>query len=258
MAFADFTKHPARYVKVRGLLLWHLLFSLPGLRRKTRENTGWKELFESLNSFHDDFFRCLQVPDEIVAAMEIIERHAPRRILEIGTARGGTLFLFSRAAAPDAFLVSLDLAHGKYGGGYSAWKTHIFRRLLRDGQRAEFVRGDSHEAASLDEVCQHFKGEKLDLLFIDGDHTYAGVKQDYELYSPLVREGGLIILHDIAKHPPQLQCEVDRFWNEVKGCFQSQEVIADRQQGWAGIGILNYSQAGLKSTAATQRLGQSG
>jgi predicted O-methyltransferase YrrM len=196
-------------------------------------------LFESLNSFHDHFFRCAQVPEEIVAAMEIVERQAPRRILEIGTARGGTLFLFSRAAAPDALLVSLDLPQGKYGGGYSAWKTRVFRRLLRTGQRAGFVRADSHERASLDRIRQYFKGEKLDLLFIDGDHTHEGVKQDYELYSPLVRDGGLIVFHDIAKHRPELECHVDRFWDEVKGGFQSQEIIADRQQGWAGIGILN-------------------
>ena len=171
--------------------------------------------------------------------MEIVERQAPRRILEIGTARGGTLFLFSRAAAPDALLVSLDLPQGKYGGGYSAWKTRVFRRLLRTGQRAGFVRADSHERASLDRIRQYFKGEKLDLLFIDGDHTHEGVKQDYELYSPLVRDGGLIVFHDIAKHRPELECHVDRFWDEVKGGFQSQEIIADRQQGWAGIGILN-------------------
>ena len=32
----------------------------------------------------------------------------------------------------------------------------------------------------------------LDLLFIDGDHSYEGVRQDYKMYSKLVRDGGLI------------------------------------------------------------------
>ena len=41
------------------------------------------------------------------------------------------------------------------------------------------------------------RGEPLDLLFIDGDHSYDGVRADFELYGRLVRPGGLIALHDV-------------------------------------------------------------
>ncbi len=37
---------------------------------------------------------------------------------------------------------------------------------------------------------------KIDVLFIDGDHSYEGVKQDFELYSNIVNPKGIIILHD--------------------------------------------------------------
>lgn len=37
---------------------------------------------------------------------------------------------------------------------------------------------------------------KIDFLFIDGDHTYEGVKKDFDLYSKLLSENGLIIIHD--------------------------------------------------------------
>ena len=37
---------------------------------------------------------------------------------------------------------------------------------------------------------------KIDVLFIDGDHTYGGVKKDFELYSNLLSENGIIIIHD--------------------------------------------------------------
>lgn len=36
----------------------------------------------------------------------------------------------------------------------------------------------------------------LDLVFIDGDHSYEGVKSDWLLYEPLVRAGGLVLFHD--------------------------------------------------------------
>lgn len=40
-------------------------------------------------------------------------------------------------------------------------------------------------------------GGGVDLLFIDGDHTYASVLTDWLLYSPLVRPGGLLAFHDV-------------------------------------------------------------
>ncbi len=36
---------------------------------------------------------------------------------------------------------------------------------------------------------------KIDVLFIDGDHTYEGVKKDFELYSNLLSENGIIVIH---------------------------------------------------------------
>jgi predicted O-methyltransferase YrrM len=75
-------------------------------------------------------------------------------------------------------------------------------------------------------------------LFIDGDHSYEGVKKDFEMYSPLVAEGGLIAFHDIAVHTKFTGCEVDRLWNEIKPAFRHREIIADLKQGWAGIGVV--------------------
>jgi len=37
---------------------------------------------------------------------------------------------------------------------------------------------------------------KIDLLFIDGDHSYEGVKKDFDLYSKLLKPNGLILIHD--------------------------------------------------------------
>jgi len=43
--------------------------------------------------------------------------------------------------------------------------------------------------------------EFLDVLFIDGDHSYQGVVSDLENYVPLVKPGGLILLHDVQPCP---------------------------------------------------------
>jgi predicted O-methyltransferase YrrM len=76
------------------------------------------------------------------------------------------------------------------------------------------------------------------LLFIDGDHSYEGVRRDWELYSPLVRPGGLIALHDIVEGPEWAVGEVPRFWREVRDTLDDVvELVESRDQGGYGIGV---------------------
>jgi len=57
-----------------------------------------------------------------------------------------------------------------------------------------FLRGDSQDGSTL-------FPEPLDVLYIDGDHTYEGVKRDYEVHRPRVKPGGVIFFHDPAIWP---------------------------------------------------------
>ncbi|MGH9467964.1 MAG: class I SAM-dependent methyltransferase, partial [Terriglobales bacterium] len=168
---------------------------------------------------------------------ELVAELRPRRVLEIGTCKGGTLCVLCRLAAPDATIVSLDLPGGAYGGGYDAKRALVFRAFPRRGQRLHLVRGDSHLPQIRERVARALGGEPLDLVFIDGDHSYAGVKADYEMYSPMVRAGGVVAFHDIVEHPPEYGVGVGRFWREIRGPG-AVEIIADPGQGWAGIGVL--------------------
>lgn len=68
-------------------------------------------------------------------------------------------------------------------------------------------------------------------------HIHGG--KDFEMYCPLVRRGGMVVFHDIVKHPPKTGCEVDRLWNEIKHSYPHIEIVRDWSQGWAGIGIVS-------------------
>src|SRR5687768_2410256 len=76
-----------------------------------------------------------QVRSEIVALGSIVRKRQPRTIVEIGTARGGTLFIWCALAHPEATLVSIDLPGGIHGGGYPFWKTLVYKRFARPGQK---------------------------------------------------------------------------------------------------------------------------
>ncbi len=66
----------------------------------------------------------------------------------------------------------------------SFYRTHFYPRFIKETSENAFynffVRQDI----------------KIDLLFIDGDHSYEGVKKDFELYSTILSDNGIIIIHD--------------------------------------------------------------
>ena len=71
-------------------------------------------------------------------------------------------------------------------------------------------------------------------MFIDGDHTYEGVKKDFKMYKTLVRKNGLIAFHDINSET----MGVFHFWREIKKRYKYEEIVRDRDFKEEGIGIL--------------------
>lgn len=80
------------------------------------------------------------------------------------------------------------------------------------------ILGDSHDPKIIQEVKDRLGGRMIDLLFLDGDHSYSGVKRDYEIYMPLTKH--VIAIHDIwntyvnplPEFPP---VETHKFWDEL-------------------------------------------
>jgi predicted O-methyltransferase YrrM len=175
-----------------------------------------------------------QNQQELTSLLTILRCSLPSRILEIGTASGGTLFAFTRVASSDAHLLSVDLPGGPGGNGYPDWKIPLFERFALPCQRIDLIRDDSHDPTVFRRVVALLRGRCLDFLFIDGDHSYSGVKRDFEMYSPLVRPGGLIAFHDIM-----FIDDVHAFWNEVKVAHRSEELLAADGRRY-GIGVIYW------------------
>jgi len=194
-----------------------------------------KELLTECFSFADAFLKPIQVPEELACLLEDVINLKPRTVLEIGTFRGGTLYLWTRLAQPQAKIVSVDLPGGKFGGGYSRLKTPLFRRFARDRQTLHLLRANSHDEATLETVRRLFGDSEIDFLFIDGDHTYEGVKRDWEMYSTLVRKGGMIAFHDVAGNYGETQ--VKRYWDCIKNGYAHREYLAHSESLY-GIGVL--------------------
>lgn len=193
--------------------------------------------------------KLLQVPEEFCSFLELIEAHADSSkgptVLEIGTRFGSNLVCLAELfkelgtkTSPRLVAVDLNIVPAS-----SACKNLP--------AQCTFIQGDSQKeetANKVRSVLRTFNVEGFDLVFIDGDHWYAGVTRDFELYAPLVAPGGLLAFHDIRPSPsyPYNAGDVYLFWAElvqkcqdptfgfdVKAAF-----VHDPNQEGAGIGVL--------------------
>jgi predicted O-methyltransferase YrrM len=194
-----------------------------------------EEMLAETAKYCDGFLYPFQVAEEFVPLLEEVRRLNPQTVLEIGTHRGGTLYLWARLARPDAILVSIDLPGGKFGGGYSPFRAPIYRRFAQERQKLHLMRANSHSESTLEETNRLLSGRPIDLLFIDGDHTHQGVKRDWEMYSPLVRSGGLVVFHDVAGNYGETQ--VKAFWDTIKASYAHKEYMTHPERLY-GIGVL--------------------
>jgi predicted O-methyltransferase YrrM len=180
----------------------------------------------------------VQRKSEIYALAEEVRSRNPKIIVEIGTYRGGTFFIWVRSNPNLELIISIDLPDGAFGGGYDVRRQRLYRQFLNDRIecKAEFLRTNSHDPKTFSKVSEILMGRDIDFLFIDGDHSYEGVKQDFDLYSPLVREGGLVAFHDIVTKVDAH--EVYRFWDEIKNQYRYKEFI-ENPDGKMGIGMID-------------------
>jgi cephalosporin hydroxylase len=149
----------------------------------------------------------------------------PRVILEIGVDQGHS-FHHWEETWPTATLIGVDIGGGPWSSG---------GRPLSDSR---VICADSHDPATLRQVKDRLAGQKVDFLFIDGDHSFDGVAQDYWTYRSLVHRGGTIALHDICPHEPQTGVYVHDFWQRLKPGQPDAVEIIHPPTTWGGIGVI--------------------
>jgi len=218
--------------QLRAGLFWLNPRRRRGALREIHSCTTIDDYFD----FATKHFGHLQLKKEIVDFLYFAAEYAPVRICEVGLSVGGTNVMLTHALSSVRLVIGVDL------------------RVLNRSQLRYFadpscsqvlIDGPSCSERTLGTIEHSLGSEKLDLLFIDADHSYAGVKQDFLSYRHFVRDGGIIAFHDIVPDHRSFSaaagCDVYLFWRKLKPFYQvTQEFVADYEQDGRGIGALLY------------------
>ena len=129
------------------------------------------------------------------AERECLQRHATgkRRLVEIGVWHGVNTASLRRVMAPDGILFAVDpFPAGRLGLN---WQWPIAKgevKRVKNG-RVCWLRTTGRDAARSPLARE---SGLMDFVFIDGDHSYDGLREDWEGWKPLTAPGGIIALHD--------------------------------------------------------------
>jgi predicted O-methyltransferase YrrM len=170
----------------------------------------------------------LQKPIELMEYLRFVRARHVERVLEIGALWGGMVFAHAAVASSSAHLIAID----KFPRESADAMTARLRALVRPSQRVTCLWQDSHDPATVSAVHDALDG-RLDLLFLDGDHSADGVARDFALYEPLVRSGGLIAIHDIDARTND---DIPAFWRETRDRYEHIEIV-DRRHAPQGLGV---------------------
>ncbi len=181
-----------------------------------------------------------QHADEVGPFAEYLAARRPHHVIEIGGLHGGTAVLWS--ALCTGKVISIDLPNGRFGGAdhHYNWKGCEERNARLSERLPRFVGilGNSHDENMPERVGAELLQDpgRVDMLFIDGDHTFAGVAEDQKMYTHLVSPGGIIVFHDIndTQFHRDAGCRVDQLWSLIQGNKREFNIHAQ----WGGIGVV--------------------
>lgn len=188
--------------------LWHMLAAQNVGRADFQPNNGLS-----------------QRKNEIIELWQLFARQAPRVVLEVGTAQGGTFASWCMLARSDATLISIDRCQddclprpgepvNPEVGNHMTGLRGVFA-LARGSQTIHAINGWTYNQSTKEALWQALAGRKVDFLFHDASHQSDMFAEDFKWMWPLIAEGGVFASHDVPPSSDPKCNKVDE-WRRIK------------------------------------------
>jgi hypothetical protein len=164
----------------------------------------------------------------------LVEEIKPETIVELGTHYGVSFFSFCEAAAtfsPDTFVYAIDTWEGDPHASF--YTDEVFSKV-ESHWKNKHMRQSSLIRSTFDDAVNYFKNTSVDILHIDGLHTYEAVKHDFNTWLPKMKNNSLILFHDINVR--ERGFGVWQLWQELKQTHKTLEVLNGHGLGLVILG----------------------
>ena len=173
----------------------------------------------------------------------VIKEVMPKVFVELGTYTGNSYFSFCQAVTENGLSTkcyAVDTWQGDEHSGH--YNDDIFNQVNAYHQ-AHYAGFSNLLRMTFDEAADYFSDASIDLLHIDGLHTYEAVAHDFKTWLPKLAPGAIVMLHDTNVH--ERNFGVWKLWEELQASYPNHlEFIHSH-----GLGVLQ-----IKDTSNTNNL----
>ena len=138
----------------------------------------------------------------------------PKTLVELGTHGGGSYFSFCQSVIDnklDTKTYAIDTWMGEKQAGF--YSESLFKKVM-DFNIEHFDNFSTLMKMTFDEALNEFDDNSVDLLHIDGFHSYEAVSNDYRSWYPKLSKEAIVLFHDTHEIKPGFG--VHQFWDELK------------------------------------------
>ena len=179
-------------------------------------------------------------------AYDLIRYLQPKTVVELGTHRGTSFYSFCQGVKDEKLTTKLFAIDTWKGDEHSEeYDDSIYQEVQQIVKKYYKNQSITLIRSLFDDAVEQFKDGSIDLLHIDGYHTYEAVSHDFNTWKKKVSPNGIVLFHDT--HEKKKDFGVYKFWEELKKKYKTLEFSHSH-----GLGVLFMNPDMHKPLAAMQ------